>query len=184
MQSAIAPRISGRSVPVIPIPACVIQADDHFQLVAATYGNSRMSCAHPETRLCAVFGADPENVFAAALISEWTVESPVTGPRSDTFHETGRTIDSVSHFCSSEQRKSGLPARNFASAFMSGSGFSAGVNFISKPSFASWRIFQPPAGQCAPRESLRDSHSGFSNARRKAEFRTTCRRPFRGRPRA
>ena len=97
--------ISGSSVPVIPMPIWVIRPMTTSPLWRATYGYNRMSCAHPETRLCAVFGADPDSVFAAALISEWTVESPVTGPRSDTFHETGRTIDSVSHFCSSVHRK-------------------------------------------------------------------------------
>src|ERR1700730_8067574 len=107
------PRISGSSVPLIPIPACVTKPTATSVLWRATYGNKRVSCAHPETRFCAVFGIDLDRVFAAALISEWTVESPVTGPRSDTFHETGRTIDSVSHSCSSVHRKPEIFARNF-----------------------------------------------------------------------
>src|SRR5580692_7748519 len=107
------PRISGSSVPVIPMPACVTKPIATSVLWRATYGNKRVSCAHPETRFCAVFGTDPDRVFAAALISEWTAESPVTGPRSDTFHETGRTTDSVSHFYSSVHRKSDTFAQNF-----------------------------------------------------------------------
>src|SRR5580704_18948146 len=108
-----APRSSGSSVPVIPMPACVTKPIITSVLWRATYGNKRVSCAHPETRLGAVFGTEPDRVFAAALISEWTLESPVTGPRSDTFHETGRRIDSVSHFRSSVHPKSDMFARNF-----------------------------------------------------------------------
>ena len=77
-----------------------------------TYGDSRMSCAHPETRWCVLLVADPDIVWAAALISEWTVESPVTGSRSGTFHETDRTIDNVSHSYSSVHRKRRRYSRN------------------------------------------------------------------------
>src|SRR5579863_10051080 len=109
------PRISGNSVPVIPMPACVTKPIATSALWRATYGYRRMSCDHPETRLCAVFGTDPERVFAAALIEEWIAESPVTGLRSETFLVTGRKIDIASHSCSSVHRKLPWFDRNFAS---------------------------------------------------------------------
>ena len=70
----------------------------------------------------------------------------MTGPRSDTFHETGRTTDSVSRFCSSVHRMSGCECPEPLSVLdVSAPDLSAGVNFISSPSFASWLIFQSPA---------------------------------------
>jgi hypothetical protein len=37
-------------------------------LCRVTYGVNRMSCDHPETRLCAAFGTEPDRVFAAAAL--------------------------------------------------------------------------------------------------------------------
>src|SRR5712671_1510755 len=107
MQSTMAPIIRGSSVPVIPMPVCVSIPRITSPVCRRTYGYSRVSCAHPETRLCVVFAAEPAKVFAAALILEWTAGSPARAPHPGNLYETGRAIDSVSLLYSNVWRLSG-----------------------------------------------------------------------------
>src|ERR1700682_6038532 len=108
MQSTMTPIIRGRSVPVIPIQVCVTIPRNTSPVCRRTYGYRRVSFAHPETRLSVVFTAEPAKVFAAALILEWTAESPAWALHPGTLYKTGRAIDSVSILCSTVQRLSGF----------------------------------------------------------------------------